>query len=84
MPRSEALLTPPPICAGADPTEASEADDKRPVSPPTSSCEDGVGEMGRNVCLVINELSDDCERGESEDMDDMLVIEFRLLTPSGE
>lgn len=36
--------------------------------------------MGRNACLVISELSeplsDDVERGESEDMDDTLVIEF--------
>jgi len=65
-----------PICAGAEPTDTSEADDKRPVALPVISGEEGAGEMGANVCLVISELSDDVDLGESEDIDETLVMEF--------
>ena len=68
-----------PICTGAEPTDANEADDRRPVEPPVISGEGGAGEMGANVCFVISELSDDVDRGESEDIDETLVMEFRLL-----
>ena len=76
-------MGPPPTCGGAEIIEDKDVEDSRPVHPVISG-DDGAGEMGAKAFLAMSELSDDGDRGESDEAEDAPPSELQLLERVGE